>query len=434
MSGFFKNSEVVSKSKKVRKSTALCGKCNLQKTCITPKMKPYGNNRKKILILSEAPNAFDDKAGVPLSSSTGMQLKRKMRRLFDIDVYEDCIVHHAVNCKKKDGKSPNANEVGFCRPYVLSTIEKYKPKLIILLGEQSVRSVIGGRWKKDLGTITKWRGWAIPDRDFKCWIVPTFQPSYVNREKTPPVAELVFEKDLTTAINLLDKPLPDYVYSDEEERVQILKHPEQINNYLDGLIHGDTTLTAFDYEATGRKPHKEGHQIISAAISESPFHAVAFRMFPEVKRKFKRYLECAHIKKIVHNLNYEKMWSKVILDADLNGTFMDTMNMTHVLDNRSGITSLKFQSYVNFGICDYDSHLSQYMKAERGNDFNDLLSAPIKEVLMYNGLDAMLTFRLCVTQMVNSGMVDYGIGYDPKNMTNPAKTFRRYYESIRSTS
>ena len=65
----------------------------------------------------------------------------------------------------------------------LKIIEKYKPKVIILLGGSSLLSMIGYRWKKDLGGITKWRGWTIPDRDFKAWICPTFHPSYVDRKQ-----------------------------------------------------------------------------------------------------------------------------------------------------------------------------------------------------------------------------------------------------------
>jgi uracil-DNA glycosylase family 4 len=434
MKGFFNNSQLISKSKDTRKSAPLCGKCGLNNECENPKVKPYGNCEKDLMLLTEMPGAREDRFGEPLSDKPDKFLKRKMQRLFDIDIDTDCIKHNAINCRPEKGRFPKAEEVKCCRPYILTTIDKYKPKVILLFGEQAVRSIIGHRWKKDLGGITKWRGWAIPDKDFKCWIVPTFKPSYITHEKTPKVAEKIFEDDLNVAVKLLDKPLPNFIHTDEEERIQILKHPEQIDSYLDKLIYGDTTLIAFDYEATGRKPHKQGHQLYTAAISENPFHATAFKLFPEIQPKFKTLLECQHIKKIVHNLNYEKMWSKVLLDAELNGIFMDTMLTSHCIDNRSGITSLKFQAYVNFGVCDYDSHLSEYMKAERGNDFNRILEAPIKEVLIYNGMDSMFTMRLGIVHMINMGITNYGIKYDPKATTNPQKEFKKIYKAIESFS
>lgn len=425
--GFFTNSQMVSRSKKTRKSLAKCGSCELHKNCLSPKMPPHGECKKGLMVLAEMPGAREDKLNKQLVGKSGQYLRRKLRRLHDIDLDRDVVKHNATNCRAEKNRDPKANEIDCCRPFVLNTVGKYKPKVILLFGQHAVKSLIGHRWKKDLGGITKWRGYAIPDADFKCWLVPTYHPAYIMRETSPPVAELIFERDLKTAVDLLDKPLPDFVYSNEEDRVQILKHPEQVNNYLDKLIFGDTTLISFDYEATGLKPYREGHEIVTASISENPFHATAFPMYKESAHKFKRLLECEHIKKIVHNLNFEKMWSKIMFDADMSAesVFMDTMLTSHIIDNRSANTSLKFQAYVNFGICDYDSHLDYYMKAEGSNDFNKIKQAPLRELLIYNGLDSMFTFRLGVTHMKNMGIDNYGIKKDPKSSTDPSREFNK---------
>ena len=429
--GFFTNSQIIARSKKTKKSLAKCGSCKLHENCLSPKMKPHGECKKGLMVLAEMPGAREDKLGKQLVGRSGQFLRRKLKRIHNIDLDEDAVKHNATNCRAENNRDPKAFEIESCRPFVLNTVSTYKPKVILLFGQYAVKSLIGHRWKKDLGAITKWRGFAIPDSDFKCWLVPAFHPSYIMRDTSPKVAEVIFERDLKTAVDLLDTPLPDYIYSNEEDRIQILKHPEQINNYLDRLIHGDTTLVAFDYEATGRKPHRQGHEVVTAAISEHPFHAVAFPIFDEIKHKFKRFLECQHIKKIVHNLNYEKMWSKVIFDADLASVFMDTMLSSHVIDNRRGITSLKFQAYVNFGICDYDSHLDYYMKAERANDFNKIKQAPMRELLIYNGQDAMFTMRLGLTHMANMGIDNYGIKKDPKKSTDPSNEFQKIYKATR---
>ena len=73
---------------------------------------------------------------------------------------------------------------------------------------------------------------------------------------------------------------------------------------------------------------------------------------------------------------------------------------THVLDNRTGITSLKFQAYLYYGLFGYEKEMDPYMKIRPGenpkseNKLNLLFKAPIDKVLLYNGIDAFITFRL----------------------------------------
>jgi hypothetical protein len=61
----------------------------------------------------------------------------------------------------------------------LKTIQESAPKIIVLFGNLPLQSIIGHRWKRELGSIQKWRGWQIPDQDFKCWVCPVSDPAYV---------------------------------------------------------------------------------------------------------------------------------------------------------------------------------------------------------------------------------------------------------------
>jgi hypothetical protein len=82
------------------------------------------------------------------------------------------------------------------------------------------------------------------------------------------------------------------------------------------------------------------------------------------------------------------------------------MITAHILDNRKGITSLKFQAYVNFGVSDYDSHISPFLKSDDefgANSFNSILKFikqyGEKPVLTYCGLDSLYGFGLTLLQM-----------------------------------
>jgi len=65
------------------------------------------------------------------------------------------------------------------------------------------------------------------------------------------------------------------------------------------------------------------------------------------------------------------------------------------------VSSLKFQSYVNFGIVGYDDEITSYLQsndksANAMNKIYELLEKPggKEKLLTYNGYDAVLTLRL----------------------------------------
>jgi hypothetical protein len=286
-----------------------------------------------------------------------------------------------------------------CRRIVLQTIDKYKPKVIILLGNAAVYSLIGHRWKKDLGGITKWRGWAIPDQDILAWLCPTFHPSYVERSDNGP-EQTVWIQDLKQAFAMLNQPFLKHV----EPRVDIIEDLYMLNNITNVEV-------AFDYETTGIKPHGEGHRIVCCAVAPSENHAYVF-MMPKTREERKPFINLLlekRIGKIAQNMKFEHAWSLVRLKTEVQNWVWDTMLASHILDNRPGITSLQFQVYVQFGVIDYKDETEPYLKAVDNNSANsmnrimDLVNKPGgKEMLMKRcALDAVYEFRLAEMQRQN---------------------------------
>ena len=68
-----------------------CESCGLYKNCTSPRMQPYGNFRKGIMVIGEAPGEVEDEKGMPWQGKTGRYLARFYRRL-GIDLFEDCKV------------------------------------------------------------------------------------------------------------------------------------------------------------------------------------------------------------------------------------------------------------------------------------------------------------------------------------------------------
>ncbi len=400
MQGFFSKKEVTTLSQAVEK-TLTCSHCGLYKLCTTPKMAPYGNFRKKIMNIGEAPGEVEDKMGKPFQGKTGQLLQHTYKKL-GIDLFEDCININASLCRPVDrqtsNRPPSNQELDCCRRLILRHITQYKPKVIVLFGNAAVYSLIGHRWKRDLGGITKWRGWTIPDQDFNAWLCPTFHPSFIERSEENDI-NTIWQQDLKRAIGKLAEP---FVIQQDPE----IHYIDNLNVLAD--IKSDF---AFDYETTGLKPHAIGHRIICTAVAPSESYAYVFPM-PTSRKQCQPFIDLLlnpKLGKIAQNMKFEYAWTKERLRVEVQNWLWDTMLMSHVLDNRPGATSLKFQTYVNFGVVDYASEITPYLQAKEQNNGNainriyELLAKPdgMQQLLRYCALDAVYEYRLAMKQREN---------------------------------
>lgn len=398
MQGFFKKEDTI--SLKVTGSKALsCFSCGLyRKGCNTPKMEPYGEFKKRIMIIGEAPSERDDRNGKPWQGRLGKLLERTLAEL-GIDLFKDCVSLNSINCHPPDDRLAQAKEIMACRDVkVLKAIHEYKPATVILLGGMPLTSFLGMKKRsettKKVSGIAKWAGWTIPDQDFKMWVCPTYHPSYIEKLDSPE-SLIVWKYDLQKAINTATTPFP------------IFKEPtiHYVDN-LDWLNAIETDLAAFDYETTGIKPHAAGHRILCASIAYSDNEVVAFLM-PSKKSErepFIRFLQ-SKIRKIAQNLKFEDNWSAVRLNTKVKNWAYDTMIDSHILDHRQGTTGLKFQAYVNFGVYGYDDEVSPYIEKELPGGFNDLprfiseTEEGEKALLRYCALDSHFELKLAKLQM-----------------------------------
>lgn len=407
MTGFF---NLQSHKRKPRVSTiASCGGCGLHKTCYTPKMGGTGSADDPVLYLAEAPGKREDRRGEQLIGKAGYRLRKTAKKAgHDIDEGRKI---NAVNCRPEKNRTPNDKEIDCCRAMVFEELRHHPPKVIIAMGGPAVRSLYGHRISGDkMGGITKWRGWTIPDRDLNAWVCPTFHPAYVEREqKSSPITAKLFAQDVTAALRLVNVPLPNYL--PEEEGVEIETEASEIERYLYSLIDSPPPWITLDYEATGLKPQAPGHEIVSCSLTlgDHPDYAFAFPTHNNRVKKALREVLRSPIPKIAANMKFEEIWSRVKLRTRVNGWLWDTMLAAHVLDNRPGITGLKFQALVQFGRVDYDSHLSPFLRGvdeDNANSHNRIHEIPIRDLLLYNGCDTIFENRLAVLQMKWMGIID----------------------------
>lgn len=392
MTGFFD----IPKTANTRGQT--CVSCGLYAKVRSPRIEPYGKFQKRILCIGEAAGEREDLLGKPWQGKVGQMLQSRFSQL-GCNLFEDCVCINALGCRPTDEKGnnrpPTSHEIACCRSRVLATIKQYKPHVIILFGGAAVESVIGHRWQGDLGAISKWTGWHIPDRDLSAWVCPVFHPSYVERGEKE--IETIWIQDLSSALSMSEVSFPKY--KDEARQVQIITDPSVLKQIESPF--------AFDYETTGLKSHSPGHKIICTAVSDRSDRSFAFMMTDEMTRAFKKLLIDGSKQKIAQNMRFEYQWSHKILGCEVKNWLWDPMLASHILDNRPDITGLKFQVYIQFGRIDYSSEVAEYLKAKdskNGNAKNRIeelikTESGKRKLLTYCGLDALYERRLAMKQM-----------------------------------
>lgn len=391
MEGFFSESELV--ESEPSPTIAKCGLCKLCRSCNSPKMQWTGCGYRKILVVAEAPGENEDREGTQLIGKAGQKLRECMQKL-GVDLDRDCWKTNAVICRSEE--TPTERQIVACRPNLLRTIEELHPEVILLLGAVAVKSLIGHLWRKseDPGKIGRWVGWKIPCQQLNAWVCPTWHPSYLLR-KPDPVLELWFDRHLEEAFKLKEAPYPEGT-PDYPALVERILDDAQAAKVIRKMIeHGGTV--AFDYETDRLKPDHPDARIVSCGVCWEGKKTIAYPWYGDAIKATSELLRSPS-KKYGWNLKFEQRWTKALLGHGVRNWEWDGMLAAHTLDNRQGITSAKFQAFVLLGLSPWDRAIKPYLRAEESNKPNRIGELPLDDLLLYNGIDALVTFEMASKQ------------------------------------
>lgn len=397
--GFFPRATVGVRESPVP-TTPRCSLCGLYRSCNSPKMPVTGQGKYGVLVVAEAPGATEDRDGVQLVGKSGQKLREVLRR-FDVDLDRHCFKTNAVICRPEG--NPTDEQIEYCRPCLNKTIEELKPYCIILLGAAAVKSLIGQLWRRgeDPGGIGRWVGWQIPSQQLNTWICPTYHPSYILRSNEP-VLELWFARHLEGAfqVQLKGRPWPDGFKCDS---IEVIYEPERAAKRVRQMIARGGRVS-FDYETNMLKPDGPSARIVSCAVCWEGKKTVAFPWHGEAVGAVSELLLNPLIGKIGYNCKFESRFTRALLGHGVRNWIFDGMLGAHVLDHRPGVTSLDFQAFVQLGIKPWGDEVSPYFSSEQPNAPNRIKEVDLGALLKYNGLDALITFKLAEKQMRDLGI------------------------------
>jgi uracil-DNA glycosylase family 4 len=149
-----------------------------------------GNPNADLLFIGEGPGEQEDLSGLPFVGRAGELLTRMIERGLEIP-RSSVYICNIVKCRPPGNRTPLADEVATCRPFLDGQIDAIAPRVIVTLGKPAASLLLG----RDV-SITRVRGiW----HDYRGTpVMPTFHPAFLLRQYTEENRRLVWE-DLKAA-------------------------------------------------------------------------------------------------------------------------------------------------------------------------------------------------------------------------------------------
>ena len=144
-----------------------------------------------LMFIGEGPGEQEDLQGIPFVGRAGELLTKMIERGLGLPrsaVY----ICNIVKCRPPGNRTPLADEVSACRPFLDGQIDAVRPRVIVALGKPAASLLLG----RDIA-ITRVRGVWHDYRGIP--VMPTFHPAFVLRQYTEQNRRLVWD-DLKAAL------------------------------------------------------------------------------------------------------------------------------------------------------------------------------------------------------------------------------------------
>lgn len=171
----------------LRASVSRCELCSLSKkrhhSLIEPHLKPA-----KLMILDTFADKSEDESGSLLLSNKGEKLLNLLKTALNLS-QDEIFLSYVYKCFS--GGKNDASALSSCLPYFWSEFCLIKPRVLLVLGEDSFENLGFDDFKKLRGELFT---------HLKAWVMPTFSVEFIIKN---PSFELEFLNDLSKIKGLL---------------------------------------------------------------------------------------------------------------------------------------------------------------------------------------------------------------------------------------
>lgn len=359
-----------------------------------------------VMIVGDSPTVFETTGGLPMTGEPGKILRGTMSKV-GLSVQSTYHTYSVLCLPKEKGTIPK-EATDACRERLLYEIGEVNPDLVLSLGSNSAKSLLGvkgvTRARGQLHRI-KFEEYGVDTR-----LMATFSPSAIPRD---PDLFRDFSFDLAKAATQrepIDFKYSLWIPSTVEETREML--------YLlstASLISCDLETTGFDYEVD---------PILTVGFGVLPTQGdpisiiITGNLFRQMLPEFRTFFELFQGTFIFHNVKFDIQYLRWAFQDKLFKPrhTMDTMLMQYSRDERGMDSSENQRAYFSVGlkdlgrqmfdIPDFHFDFEEWLKPlkreiELGTPLDDLYSSESTEVdwtnlIIYHGLDCSVTIRLYV--------------------------------------
>lgn len=375
---------------------------------VNPAMAPLCQEGAKVYVLLDRPTPTVDATGSVKEGAAGRYLLEQCRSL-GLPV----VVDHVCRTMPPENREPKKYELEAFRQDVLDSIEASGCNVVVVCGNMATRWAMGSATPREGYEVAQRRFWPMRVGSRAVMVTSTADPLHVwgMIEAQDPTwnrpgwrteeATSRFRKNLELAQSMaeaLDDPARSARVASIDElkaQVEVLTSYTEILEALEDIESAGKPV-AYDIETTALRPYGQHARISTMSIANED-RCVAFpyrhadsgfsRAQVESIGGAMRSLFEAVPACVAHNAPFECEWMAVEYGPEFlfNTHHECTMNQAYILDERQGALSLNFLSLLYFG-------LELKTLTDVNTKFVELNN--MHELLLYNGLDTLLTLMI----------------------------------------
>lgn len=340
-----------------------CTLCRLHSTCKSVKVDSRGADNPRVLFVGQAPGEQEDDRNKIFVGPAGELLLQAIKE-YNL---KPARLTNLVRCFPPNDRDPKADEIKACKPFLLQDIEKYKPEIIVTLGNLPLRALTGKNG------VTTYSGNIVGQYNGSK-VFSLFHPSYIMRY---PANKSKFEMHLQSLGNLF------HGKKKSSEQIEV-RHNLDIKE-AGKYITGEKEFVSFDFETTGEyKPY--GGEITLVSFNVTGFTFTVGAMQAGFKDFFKWFLK-TEVKKCAFNSIFETRWCLDEFGMEPRNLVYDPYLMHYLLDENSSH--------------DLESVAHKYLGVENWDIMPQMLenewtwkTVPFEKLSHYSGLDSKYTAGL----------------------------------------
>jgi uracil-DNA glycosylase family 4 len=354
-----------------------------------------------VLFVGEAPGAEEDKKGAPFVGRSGRLLRTAIADLTGLEE-DQYAVTNLVRCRPPLNRDPRKTEVQSCSPELIREIKARDPKLIVVLGNNSMNFLAGQTG------ITTFQGHFLQAThpEVKAPVLACLHPAYVLR----------MDHFMDAFIDAIAQ-VKDFLEGKVKQKPGIGEYETVAD--LDGVkalfkkFRKAKKVVAFDTETGSLTPFQDEFPRLlcfSFSNEEGKGYTIPFdhedspwceggekehereKVAAQLRHFFK-----GNLPKIAQNEKFDRQHIRKALGVEPERVIGDTM-LTHlVLDERRGTHGLKVLAFLYTGMGGYERPLEKYISSHKAANpklGGSYAAIPGHLLFPYAAMDTDVTLRV----------------------------------------